>query len=129
MTELRAEDPVEQEEHAQKEQRAGNQHVGRPVESAREGDEIEHGQRGEENSASPFPAPSQDKKEQEDGGRDEVHGERERGLPESVMAVEDIKGKHADECGKEEAEDSGSPEEEMFDRRFHRGESIPAAAA
>ena len=129
MPQLRAKDPVEQEEHAQKEQWAGNKHVGRPVDSARRGDKIKNGQSGEEYGASPFPAPRQDKEQQEDGGRDEVHGESERSLPESVMSVKDVQGEHADECGKEEAEDSGSPEQEMFDRRFHIGESISSAAA
>ena len=129
MPQLRAKDPVEQEEHAQKEEWAGNKHVGRPVDSARRGDKIKSGQSGEENGASPFPAPSEDKEQQEDGGRDEVQRERERSLPESVMSVKDVQGEHADECGKQEAEDSGSPEQEMFDRRFHIGESIPPAVA
>lgn len=129
MTQLRSKDPVDEEEHAQKEQGAGNKHVGRPVDSVREGDEIENGKSGEAHSANPFPAPSEDEEQQEDCGRDEVHGEGERRLPESMMSVKDIQGEQADECGKEEAEDSRSPEQQVFERRFHVGESIRPAAA
>jgi hypothetical protein len=119
VAQLGPEDPVEQEQTAQKEQGARNERVSRPVKSSPARDEIDHAQRREEHAASPFPAPGKGEQQQEDGGRDEVHQERERGIPKPVMFVKDVEGEYADERGDEEAENSGCPEEEMFDWCFH----------
>ena len=89
------------------------------MESAPEGDEIEHAQGREKQRAKPFPAPGHRQDEQQEARRDEVDQEGKEGVPETVIFVKHIQGKNADEAGKEETNDSWRPEQTTFCRCFH----------
>jgi hypothetical protein len=131
VAQLRPEDPVEQKQNAQKERGAGNDCVNRPGKSSPEIHQIEGAQRREHHGANPFPAPGKGQQQQEDGGGDKVHPERERRLPKSVMFIKDVEGEDADEGGEQQAQNSGRPKQQSFYRWFHIVvlEHTPAAAA
>ena len=113
--------PTQQEEPTKQEERAGNKRIGGPVESAPKSNHIADCQPAESQKAGQFPTPRHGQQDQEDGARDQVHGQRKERGPEAMVFLEDIQREDADEAGEKEAEDARHPIEDFNIGGFHTG--------
>lgn len=84
-------------------------------------DDIEQSQRRKYQGTHPLPTPGRGEDEEQDGGGDEVQGQGQQGVPETVIFLEHIQREQADEGGEEEADNPGGPEQEAFSGCIHNG--------
>ena len=107
---LRAVEPVDQEQSAYQEQGTGDQQVSGPLELPPGHDYVPYSEGREQDRADPLPTPRDSQGDQNETGWDEVYEKGKDRTPEAITLAEHVESEEADEYGKQKAQNPGHPE-------------------
>ena len=106
--------PIQKKQNADEKQGAGYAQIYRPMKPSPEHNQIQRPQSGEQDSSHPFPAPGDGQYDKNDSRWDKMYQQGQNCFPESVARTKHVSSKSADERGKEKAQDSRCPEQQLF---------------